>query len=283
MSSTALEFPAVSKGMSFETFTPSAENMPALQMAILMAENGRCSPESVLMFVYGGTGVGKTHLLSAIANGAQDLTVLFVNVDRLRSQLKAAAQKGDRPDLKEFLIEPDILILDDIHCAREDQRLLDELFKLMEFRLGAKLGVVASSNQPPSALKALGEDRLRLLAGGSIAHIQWGGPRFRFELFRAMIPEEIHVAEGIVGLGGPESDNGHKMIEIAQGLLLRPEIPSLLAKQGYGLHSVKPTVFGDKRFLVTRWRLELRGRTNVVELAYSYSTRKVMTRCWSIV
>lgn len=267
--------------MTFETFVPSPENSPALQMAILMAEIGCCSQEAPLLYVHGELGVGKTHLLSAITDGAHSLSALFVDTTDLRDQWLEADSQGWSVDLKDYLIDADILVLDNVHASQGYDAFQKTLCKVLELRIAAKLGVVISANVPPQAIKTPDEACSRLLGSAAVVKLHWGNELFRVEVLQSRVPPALLPPALVRGLAAQSLTNGHAVDALIQGLKAGPEMRQLLAALGYSIYSVRQTEVDGKRFLITRWRADLQGRTHVVEAAYSYTTKRVLTRCWS--
>ncbi len=269
------------KSYSFDSFVPFPGNMTAVQMAILMAENGNLSSGEALLYVYGDRGVGKTHLLNAIANAAVKYDTILADVKKLLRRCEEKWEKGERVDLAERLIDPDLLLLDNIDASAEHEQFQAGLFDLIENRLSAGLGVIGASRVPPSGLKVLHSEYENLFGSGKIVKLDWADAECRAQILQNLVgPGNVpDVVLGAILSKGIE--DGHTLKDWALGLRAKTEITRLLTQLGYSPANVRRTTTDRGEYLISQWRLELEGRTHVADVAYSLSSRSVVTRCWS--
>jgi chromosomal replication initiator protein len=203
--------------MTFETMVPCTGNMQALQMAILVAENGRPSETTSSLYIYGPFGVGKTHILSAIANGARQHTTMIVNVPRLARACDRLWESGESVDLKSSLLEPDILLLDDLTEAKEREQFYLELSSCVELRVNAGLAVVAAGEEPPATADN-GEARFSASFGqGNIVRIALDDESGRATVLRRFLREAPGIPDSVIKhFTSDPQENGHT---------LKPEFP----------------------------------------------------------
>ncbi len=128
------------------------------------------------LFVYGGVGLGKTHLLQATGNqilqNFPNFKVHYSSMERFSNELIDAIQKNKAKEFKNKYIALDILILDDIQFLSGKEKTQEEFFHVFEslYQLGKQ--VILSSDRPPKSISTL-EDRLRSrFEGGMIVDVE---------------------------------------------------------------------------------------------------------------
>jgi chromosomal replication initiator protein len=128
------------------------------------------------LFLYGGVGLGKTHLLQAIGNHAlavnPALKVRCVAAEGLFLELIQAIEKNSRLEFKHKYRALDLLLLDDVHYLVGKERLQEEVFHIFNHLHDAGSQVVFTSDRPPREIPTL-EDRLvSRLGSGLVVDIQ---------------------------------------------------------------------------------------------------------------
>ena len=124
------------------------------------------------LFLYGGSGLGKTHLIHSIAHYIlqhnPDLTVLYVPSETFTSEIIKAIQNNKTDEFKAKYRQVDVLIIDDIQEIIGKERTQQEFFNTFNFLYEAKKQIIISSDRPPKEFKAL-DERLR-------SRFEWGVP-----------------------------------------------------------------------------------------------------------
>jgi chromosomal replication initiator protein len=147
-----------------EAFVTGASNRFAHAAALSVAETPARSYNP--LFIYGDAGLGKTHLLQAIANyvavNYPTYRVRYVSTEQFLNQFVDAIRLGRArmAGFKEHYRAVDVLLLDDIQFIEGREQLQEELFHTFESLHQADRQVVLSSDRPPDAISTL-EDRLR--------------------------------------------------------------------------------------------------------------------------
>jgi chromosomal replication initiator protein len=155
---------AVNSRYTFEAFVTGTSNRFAHAAALSVAETPARSYNP--LFIYGDAGLGKTHLLQAIANyvavNYPSYRVRYVSTEQFLNQFVDAMRlgRGRMADFKEHYRAVDVLLLDDIQFIEGKEQLQEELFHTFESLHQADKQVVLSSDRPPDAISTL-EDRLR--------------------------------------------------------------------------------------------------------------------------
>ncbi len=159
---------------SFDNFIVGPSNRFAHGAAIAVANH----PGEVYnpLFIYGPPGVGKTHLLYAIANGIRknkpDANVVYIKGDQFTNELIAAIQSGKNIEFRSKYREADLFLIDDVQFIAGKESTQEEFFHTFNKLYEEHKQIVMTSDRKPSDMLTL-EDRLRTrFEWGLIADIQ---------------------------------------------------------------------------------------------------------------
>jgi chromosomal replication initiator protein len=149
---------------------------PSNRLALAASRAVAGAPAEVYnpLFIYGGVGVGKTHLLHAIAHSAiaAGYKVLYAPADRFLNELVAAIQERRTEEFRQRYRSVKMLLLDDIEFIAGKERTQEEFFHTFNALYESGSHIALTSDRPPRAIATL-EDRLRSrFEGGLVADIQ---------------------------------------------------------------------------------------------------------------
>lgn len=170
----------LNKKFTFESFVVGKNNEFVYAAAQSVADDpaGTYNP----LFIYGGTGLGKTHLIQAIANrivaDKPELKVVYVTSEQFINEIIDTMFTGRGPDareksnkLRQHYRNADVLIIDDIQIIENKKAVQEEFFHTFNELVSKGKQIVITSDQPPQKLDAL-EERLRTrFAGGLLFDI----------------------------------------------------------------------------------------------------------------
>ncbi len=151
------------------------------------------------LFIYGGVGLGKTHLIQAIGNEVKqaypDKKIKYVTSERFTSEVVSAMRAGDLrsqeiDNLKKRWREIDLLIIDDIQFLAGKEKTQEEFFHTFNTLYEAGKQIILSSDRAPKAIQTL-EERLRSrFEGGMIADITYPDLETRIAILKSKAGEK---------------------------------------------------------------------------------------------
>jgi chromosomal replication initiator protein len=178
---------------TFDTFVVGKPNEFAHACARRVAERP-ASPGFNPLFLYGGVGLGKTHLMHAVAwaireRGAQDgrapLTVAYMSAEKFMYRFIAALRAQSTMEFKESLRSVDLLLIDDLQFLIGKDNTQEEFFHTFNALIDAGKQIVVSADKSPSDLSGI-EDRLRTRLGcGMVADLHATTYELRISILQA--------------------------------------------------------------------------------------------------
>jgi chromosomal replication initiator protein len=221
----------------FESFVVGQSNRFAWAAAMAVAEQPGAHYNP--LFIYGGAGLGKTHLLNAVGHQAlemyPDLVVNYISSENFLNDFIDSIRRKRPDDFKQRYRNVDILLLDDVQFFEGKEQILEEFFHTFNSLYMAGKQLVISSDRHPRNLSTL-EDRLRSrFEWGLLTDIQPPDVETRLAILRrnaefAPRPVPLDVLEHIAGL---VSDN----IRELEGALTRVTAWSALNRRDIDLET----------------------------------------------
>ena len=193
-------------GFTFDNFIVGSSNKfaYAASQAVASKPAGQYNP----LFIYGGSGLGKTHLIYAICNEIRknnpSARIVYTKGEEMTNDIVTAIQNHTTPELRAKYRMVDVLLVDDVQFLAGKERTQEEFFHTFDFLHSNNKQIVLTSDRPPKEIATL-EDRLRnRFEMGLMADIQPPDLETRIAIIRRKaesldIPISDDIAEYIAG------------------------------------------------------------------------------------
>jgi len=193
------------------------------------------------LMVYGGVGLGKTHLVQAIGNeiknGPEEKFVLYVSSEKFVNQFMDSIKDGNVKSFTNFYMQVDVLIIDDIQFLAGKDRTQEMFFHIFNHLHQSKKQIIMTSDCPPKDLKGLEERLLSRFKWGLTADLHMPDFETRVAIIRRKMQSEgIFIPDDVIEYLAYTVDTNVRELEgvlislIAHASLSRVDIDLGLAK-----------------------------------------------------
>lgn len=183
--------PQLNTRYTFDSFIAGGPNKLARAAGVAVSKQPGYTAFNPL-FIYGGSGVGKTHLANAIGNYARalnpQLRVLYVSANTFKLQFQDAHNANRIPDFLNFYQSVDLLIVDDIQYFAGLKGTQDTFFHIFNYLQQSRKQLILTSDRPPIELKDIEERLLTRFKWGLAAEIT----RPDYALRKAILLSKMH-------------------------------------------------------------------------------------------
>lgn len=218
----------------FENFIVGKSNEFAHAASLAAAESYE-NPEAAHsnpLFIYGGVGLGKTHLMQAIGHFVleQDRTknVLYVTSEQFMNELIDAIKNGRNEEFRRKYRSCDLLLIDDIQFIADKESTQEEFFHTFNALHGANKQIVLTSDKPPKDIKSLKERLVSRFAWGLVVDIGPPDLETRIAILRKKSDSEgFNIPENVINF---IAENVRSNIRELEGALTRVKAFSKLTK-----------------------------------------------------
>ena len=187
---THLQYNRIDPNKKFENFVIGSSNKLAFEASKKVSENiSYYNP----LYIYGGVGMGKTHLLNSIGLSLKmQNKVMFISAERFMYQFVKSIKSNDMVKFKEYFRNTDILLIDDIQFMNGKEAMQEEFFHTFNALLDKGSQVIVSADRPPSKLSRIQERIRSRFSGGLVIDIQKPDYELRNKIVQKKI-EELNI------------------------------------------------------------------------------------------
>ena len=242
MSPLDMPYNAMNPKYTFERFVKGKSNEFAHAASLRVAE----APGTTYnpFFIYGGVGLGKTHLMHAIGNHIYKnnpmARIVYIPFEHFLNEFIAAIRNDTTREFRERYRNVDLLLIDDIQFISKKEETQTEFFHTFNALYNAKKQIVIACDRPPKEIPAL-EERIRTrFEWGMITDIQPPDLETRVAILQAKAKEEfMNVSDDVLYF---IATNIKSNIRELEGALLRVNARSLLMRQTVNIDFVNETL-----------------------------------------
>ena len=166
--------PRVRPDFTFQSFAVSGSNQLAFVSASAVAK--KIGTAYNPLFIYGPVGVGKTHLMQAVANEVYhktpDKKILYITSEEFTNEVVEAIRGNETAKMKRRFRNLELLMIDDVQFIAGKERVQEELFHTFNILVDNSSQIILTSDRPPSEIKKMEKRLLSRFSGGLTVDIE---------------------------------------------------------------------------------------------------------------
>ena len=164
-----LQYNRIDPNKRFDNFITGSSNKLAYEASLKVSENtSHYNP----LYIYGGVGMGKTHLLNSIGfESKKNKKVMFISAERFMYQFVKSIKSNEMVKFKEYFRNTDILLIDDIQFISGKEAMQEEFFHTFNALLDKGSQIIVSADRPPNKLLRIQERIKSRFSGGLVVDI----------------------------------------------------------------------------------------------------------------
>ncbi len=182
-----LQYNRIDPNKNFNNFITGQSNKLAFEASKKVSQEiAHYNP----LYLYGGVGMGKTHLLNAIGLELKDKNkVMFISAERFMYQFVKSIKSNDMVKFKEYFRNTDILLIDDIQFMNGKEAMQEEFFHTFNALFDKGSQIIVSADRPPNKLSRI-QDRIKSrFSGGLVVDIQNPDYELRSKIIKSKTEE----------------------------------------------------------------------------------------------
>ena len=181
------QYNRIDPNKNFENFIIGASNKLAFEAFKKVSEDlSHYNP----LYLYGGVGLGKTHLLNAIGKKIKSKQkVMFISAERFMYQFVKSIKSNEMVKFKDYFRNTDLLLIDDIQFMNGKEAMQEEFFHTFNALIDKGSQVIVSADRAPNKLSRIQERIKSRFAGGLVVDIQNPDYELRYKIVKAKIDE----------------------------------------------------------------------------------------------
>jgi chromosomal replication initiator protein len=199
---TYLQYNRIDPNKTFENFITGPSNKLAYEASLKVSEKiSNYNP----LYIYGGVGMGKTHLLNSIGYELKkNKKVMFISAERFMYQFVKSIKSNDMVKFKEYFRNTDVLLIDDIQFMNGKETMQEEFFHTFNALLEKDSQIIVTADRSPNKLSRIQERIKSRFSGGLVVDIQKPDHDLRKKIIEKKLhdlnilyPEEIKLSKDI--------------------------------------------------------------------------------------
>ena len=181
------QYNRIDPNKNFSNFITGSSNKLAFEASKKVSENiSHYNP----LYIYGGVGMGKTHLLNAIGLKLKDNNkVMFISAERFMYQFVKSIKANDMVKFKEYFRNADVFLIDDIQFMNGKEAMQEEFFHTFNALLDKGSQIIISADRPPNKLTRIQERIKSRFSGGLVIDIQQPDYELRYKIIKLKTDE----------------------------------------------------------------------------------------------
>ena len=197
-----LQYNRIDPNKRFENFITGSSNKLAYEASLKVSENtSNFNP----LYIYGGVGMGKTHLLNSIGfELKKNNKVMFISAERFMYQFVKSLKSNDMVKFKEYFRNTDFLLIDDIQFMNGKEAMQEEFFHTFNALLDKGSQIIVSADRAPNKLSRIQERIKSRFSGGLVVDIEKPDYELRKKIVEKKIeelnnlyPDQIKISKDI--------------------------------------------------------------------------------------
>ena len=182
-----LQYNTIDPNKRFNNFITGSSDRMAYEASLKVSENiSHYNP----LYIYGGVGMGKTHLLNSIGYELKNTNkVMFISAERFMYQFVKSIKSNDMVKFKEYFRNTDILLIDDIQFISGKEAMQEEFFHTFNALLDKGSQIIVSADRAPNKLSRIQERIKSRFSGGLVVDIQKPDLELRKKIVEKKIDE----------------------------------------------------------------------------------------------
>ena len=181
------QYNRIDPNKSFENFITSSSNTLAYEASKKVShKTSNYNP----LYIYGGVGMGKTHLLNAIGlHLKEDRKVMLISAERFMYQFVKSIKSNEMVKFKDYFRNADVFLIDDIQFMNGKEAMQEEFFHTFNALLDKGSQIIVSGDRPPNKLTRIQERIKSRFSGGLVIDIQPPDYELRYKIIKSKTEE----------------------------------------------------------------------------------------------
>ena len=197
-----LQYNRIDPNKNFENFVIGPSNKLAFEASKKVSQDkAHYNP----LYLYGGVGMGKTHLLNSIGLSLKEKNkVMFISAERFMYQFVKSIKSNEMVKFKEYFRNTDVLLIDDIQFMNGKEALQEEFFHTFNALIEKNSQIIVSADRPPNKLSRIQERIKSRFSGGLVVDIQNTDYDLRYKIIKSksdelnmFYPNQVTISEEI--------------------------------------------------------------------------------------